>query len=71
MDSPAIGGYFSKPTEQFPDIFGDNAFLKEYPYFLACAIPATFSALAWFVTAFLLKEVRLVWLLSRARLYTD
>jgi len=53
---PAIGGYFSNPTEQFPDLFGHIAFLKEYPYFLACAIPATFSAIAWLVTLVFLKE---------------
>ncbi|TCD70201.1 hypothetical protein EIP91_004381 [Steccherinum ochraceum] len=53
---PAIGGYFSKPTEQFPDIFGGIEFLKDYPYFLACAIPATFSLVALLVTLFFLKE---------------
>lgn len=55
--SPAIGGYFSRPAEQFPDVFGNNEFLKKYPYFLACAIPATFSILAWIVTLTFLKEV--------------
>jgi len=37
-------------------LFGDNAFLKKYPYFLACAIPATFTVIAWLVTFFFLKE---------------
>jgi hypothetical protein len=31
-------------------------FLKEYPYFLPCAVPATFSLLAWLVTFLFLKE---------------
>ncbi|KAH8099993.1 MFS general substrate transporter [Cristinia sonorae] len=53
---PAVGGYFSRPADQFPDIFGNNTFLKEHPYFLACAIPATFSAIAWFVTLIFLEE---------------
>ena len=30
--------------------------LKEYPYFLPCAVPATFSAIAWIVVYFHLKE---------------
>lgn len=37
-------------------MFGNNAFLKEYPYFLPCAVPATFSLLAWLVTFLFLKE---------------
>ncbi|KAI0078782.1 member of major facilitator superfamily multidrug-resistance, DHA1 sub-family [Panus rudis PR-1116 ss-1] len=53
---PAIGGYLSRPTEQFPDTFGHNEFLERYPYFLACAVPATFSALCWLVTFLFLKE---------------
>jgi hypothetical protein len=31
-------------------------FLKTYPYFLPCAVPATFSALAWVVTFLFLRE---------------
>ncbi|KAI0784273.1 member of major facilitator superfamily multidrug-resistance, DHA1 sub-family [Abortiporus biennis] len=53
---PAIGGYLSRPAEQFPEIFGHNQFLKDYPYFLACAVPATFSAVAFLVTFFFLHE---------------
>ena len=52
-----IGGFLSKPTERFPSLFGNSQFLKEYPYFLACAVPATFSAIAWLVTLLFLKEV--------------
>ncbi|EJC99925.1 MFS general substrate transporter [Fomitiporia mediterranea MF3/22] len=53
---PLIGGALSHPTERFPDLFGGNAFLEKYPYFLPCSIPATFSILAWFVTLVWLKE---------------
>ncbi|KAI0170720.1 major facilitator superfamily protein [Pestalotiopsis sp. NC0098] len=31
---PAFGGFFAKPAEQFPSIFGDSAFLKAYPFAL-------------------------------------
>jgi hypothetical protein len=31
--------------------------MKTYPYFLACAVPATFSILAWVVTFLFLQEV--------------
>ena len=46
----------ARPAERFPNPFGENAFLKKYPYFLPCAIPATYSLIAWLVTFFFLKE---------------
>lgn len=57
---PIIGGFLSRPADRFPQYFGRSAFLKEYPYFLACAVPATFSACAWVVSCMFLKEVRLI-----------
>ena len=51
-----IGGLLARPAERFPDLFGQNSFLKEYPYFLPCAVPATFTIIAWLVTFFFLKE---------------
>jgi len=53
---PMIGGALANPAKQFPHLFGDNEFLKKYPYFLPCAVPATFSAIAWLVTFMYLKE---------------
>ncbi|KAG6812577.1 hypothetical protein H0H92_002045 [Tricholoma furcatifolium] len=40
---PLIGGSLSRPAEQFPGIFGQNEFLKTYPYFLPCAIAAAYA----------------------------
>lgn len=31
---PAFGGFFAKPAEQFPSLFGNNEFLKAYPFAL-------------------------------------
>lgn len=53
---PIIGGSLSKPAERFPKWFGNNEFMKAYPYFLACAVPATFSLLALTITSTFLKE---------------
>ncbi|OBZ72442.1 Protein ZINC INDUCED FACILITATOR-LIKE 1 [Grifola frondosa] len=53
---PIIGGSLSRPAERFPELFGNSEFMKTYPYFLACAIPATFSVIACLVTLFFLKE---------------
>lgn len=58
--SPLIGGSLAKPAERFPKLFGDSDFLKTYPYFLPCAVPATFSLVAWLVTFLFLKEVCLL-----------
>ena len=52
-----IGGALSRPAERFHNVFGNNEFLKEYPYFLACAVPASFTVVAWLVAFFFLKEV--------------
>jgi hypothetical protein len=54
---PIIGGALSRPAERFPNVFGNIKFFKEYPYFLPCAVPATFTIVAWLVTFFFLKEV--------------
>ena len=53
---PIIGGFLARPADQFPDLFGNNEFLKTYPYFLPCAVPATFVVFAWIITFFCLKE---------------
>ncbi|THH06664.1 hypothetical protein EW145_g3938 [Phellinidium pouzarii] len=49
---PLIGGALSHPADRFPNVFGGS----EYPYALPCAIPATFSVVAWIVTFLFLKE---------------
>ncbi|OJA20736.1 hypothetical protein AZE42_12513, partial [Rhizopogon vesiculosus] len=51
-----IGGSLSRPADRFPRLFGQSTFLKTHPYFLACAGPALFTALAWLVTYMLLHE---------------
>jgi hypothetical protein len=53
---PLIGGGLSWPTRRFPDTFGHSKFFADYPYFLPCAVPATFAALAWVVSYFFLEE---------------
>jgi len=51
-----IGGMLAQPADRFPRLFGKNEFLKKYPYFLPCAVPATFSVIAWVVAFLFLKE---------------
>ncbi|KAG1728507.1 major facilitator superfamily domain-containing protein [Suillus paluster] len=53
---PLIGGSLSRPADRFPRLFGQSTFLKTHPYFLACAGPALFTAVAWLVTYMLLQE---------------
>ena len=57
LDRPIIGGALSNPVERFPNLFGNSKFLKEYPYFLPCAVPATYTVAAWLVACIFLKEV--------------
>jgi len=51
-----IGGLLSRPADRFPDLFGESEFLKKYPYFLPCAVPATFTLVVWVVTFLFLEE---------------
>ncbi|KAI6042923.1 hypothetical protein EDC04DRAFT_3088289 [Pisolithus marmoratus] len=46
-------------SDRFLKVFGNVELLREYPYFLACAVPATFTAIAiaWIVTWFLKEEL--------------
>ncbi|CAK5268660.1 unnamed protein product [Mycena citricolor] len=53
---PIIGGSLAHPVERFPSWFGCSEFLKHHPYFLPCAVPATYSIIAWTVTSLFLKE---------------
>ncbi|KAI0291899.1 MFS general substrate transporter [Multifurca ochricompacta] len=53
---PTIGGSLSRPADRFPNTFGNSGFLKKYPYFLPCAVAATFSAFAWVFTLSFLQE---------------
>lgn len=56
---PLIGGALSHPAERFPSVFGNNEFLRAYPYFLPCAIPASFTLICLVITYVYLKEVRI------------
>jgi hypothetical protein len=50
--APVLGGFLSKPVEKYPDVFGNSAFLKEYPYFLpnaACAVVSLLGILLGYV----------------------
>ncbi|KIJ65162.1 hypothetical protein HYDPIDRAFT_131492 [Hydnomerulius pinastri MD-312] len=53
---PLIGGSLARPADRFPEVFGNSTFLKKYPYFLPCSVPATVTALSWLITFLFLKE---------------
>jgi hypothetical protein len=64
-----VGGMLSRPAERFPNLFGDNVFLKKYPYFLPCSIPAIFSLVAWLVAFLFLEETQPSTTFSIGRLF--
>ncbi|RUS16332.1 major facilitator superfamily domain-containing protein [Endogone sp. FLAS-F59071] len=53
---PVLGGLLSWPADQFPDLFGHNAFLIYFPYFLPCLISAIISLLGFIVGYFFFNE---------------
>ncbi|CAO3614052.1 unnamed protein product [Mucor hiemalis] len=53
---PALGGYLSHPAENFPSIFGNCQFLKDFPYFLPCFTAAIGSMIGFIIGFFYLQE---------------
>jgi len=54
---PAFGGFFARPAEQYPALFGNSWFLKKYPF----ALPNIVACAVFFVscmTGFLFLKVR-------------
>lgn len=43
---PAFGGFFARPAEQYPGLFGDSAFLKKYPF----ALPNLVACVIFFIS---------------------
>ncbi|CAG8828631.1 22284_t:CDS:2, partial [Gigaspora margarita] len=55
---PMTGGYLSNPVDRFPGIFGGCLFLKQFPYFLPCAVAAFIGLTGFIVGFFMLPETR-------------
>ncbi|RUS19352.1 major facilitator superfamily domain-containing protein [Endogone sp. FLAS-F59071] len=57
---PVLGGFLSRPVEQYPSFFGGRGwltqFLEEYPYFLPCFVAAVISAIGLLFGFMFLEE---------------
>lgn len=60
---PALGGYLSRPAEQYPKLFASpdgilafNGFWDDYPYFLPCAVSALLTLMSFILGFFFLDE---------------
>jgi MFS family permease len=56
---PAFGGFFARPAEQYPGLFGNNELLIKYPFLL----PNIVACVVFFISAttgLLFLEVNLV-----------
>jgi hypothetical protein len=53
---PMIGGLLSNPVDNFPNLFGHSAFLRQFPYFLPCAVCACFTTFGFLMAFFFLEE---------------
>lgn len=54
--APIIGGILSRPADRWPDTLGRIALLREYPYFLPCAIASALAFISFAISAVSLKE---------------
>ncbi|KAJ2550302.1 hypothetical protein EV175_004124 [Coemansia sp. RSA 1933] len=52
----AVGGIFADPAHQYPGIFGNIQFFRNYPYFLPCAIGCSVTLFGLIMAVFQLKE---------------
>ena len=52
---PATGAFLARPAVQFPEVFGNSAFFKTYPYSLPCLM-AAFVCFLCLVLAYLFLE---------------
>ncbi|PCH42368.1 MFS general substrate transporter [Wolfiporia cocos MD-104 SS10] len=52
---PFIGGQLAKPHDRWPQVF-TSRFWMRFPYFLPCAVSASFSAFTFIIAAIFLKE---------------
>lgn len=55
---PAFGGFFAQPAEQYPGLFGDNTFLKKFPYALPNLMAAIFFIISTASATLFLKASR-------------
>ncbi|EGG07463.1 uncharacterized protein MELLADRAFT_105882 [Melampsora larici-populina 98AG31] len=53
---PLCGGYLARPAEQYPYLFGNIEFLKQYPYFLPGFVAGLFNLGAILLGLFCLEE---------------
>jgi hypothetical protein len=56
---PLIGA-LAKPAEQYPSLFGNIQFLKDFPYLLPTLVAGSLSAVAVITTSLFVEEVSLV-----------
>ncbi|KAH6909205.1 major facilitator superfamily domain-containing protein [Coprinopsis sp. MPI-PUGE-AT-0042] len=54
--APIIGGVLSRPADHWPETFGRIALLREYPYFLPCAVASAIAFIPFVIAAISLKE---------------
>jgi hypothetical protein len=56
-NSPIIGGVLSRPADRWPDTLGSVALLREYPYFLPCAVASAIAFISFAICSISLEEV--------------
>ncbi|WVQ82645.1 hypothetical protein IAT38_004777 [Cryptococcus sp. DSM 104549] len=55
---PTVGGLFSEPAKQWPNIFGGLSIFVDYPYSLPCLVCALYIFVSMVLCAMYLKETR-------------
>lgn len=53
---PSFGGFFARPAEQYPGLFGDSVFFKKYPFALPNFVACFFFMISLITGVLFLKE---------------
>jgi hypothetical protein len=53
-----LGGALSNPAKQYPSVFGNIQFFKDYPYALPTFVASAIGATVTIICALFVKEVR-------------
>lgn len=74
MLGPSFGGFFAKPTEHMPSIFGNSSFFTKFPFALPNLVASALFVIGITTAVFFLKVITSVYLLygsDTSRLRSD
>ena len=57
LAGPAVGAFLSNLANQYPERFGNNAFLKQFPYAVPCLVGTMICVISFVLAFVFLTEI--------------